>query len=64
MPHLTPESFGRAAGGWNDDFFRFRVGTTDSKEHLRAVIDHEIDRRGETRRWRIGYVNEQLQDAK
>lgn len=63
MPHLLPEQFGKSAAAWHDGFFEFRVGTTDSIEHLRAVQRHEHQRRGETRTDRIAFVNERIAEV-
>jgi len=59
--HLSPKSFGKAAAAWNDEFLRIRVNNETDPERLRAAIEHEIERHGDTRRERIGLLNERLQ---
>jgi len=59
--HLSPESYGRAAAGWNEEFFKIRVFNESDKERLRAAIEHEVDREGETRKDRIATINSRIQ---
>lgn len=61
MPHLRPQQFGENSTRWHDGFFRFRIGTTESVEHLRAAASAEAERRA--RRERIAVINQQLAEA-
>jgi len=57
---LSAEKFGEAATQWGEQFFRIRATQEDSKERLRAMIEAEIERNGETRTDRIAFVNKML----
>jgi len=58
---LSPDAYGRAAAAWDEEFFKIRVYNESDKERLRAVIEHEIDREGETRKDRIATINSRIQ---
>jgi len=61
--HLQPETYGRAATDWDEQFFKIRVYNESDRERLRAVIKHEAER-DDPRRDRIATVNKRIQTLK
>jgi len=57
---LSPTSFGRAAAAWDEEFFKIRVFNAGDPARLRAAIEHEAEREGETRKDRIAAINKRL----
>lgn len=58
------KSFAMAMAGYHEQAFKRRVYRCDSAAKLRAVIEHESQREGDTRRERIGLCNKRLQRLK
>jgi len=61
--HLEAETFGEAATQWGEQFFRIRATQETDPDRLRAMIEAEIQRDGETRTNRIAYVNKMLEQV-
>lgn len=57
---LPPEQWGRMLGGYTDEAFKRKLYKCDDVERLRAAIEHEIERHGDTRQERIAKLNQRI----